>query len=152
MSCKIRTLNALLCAALLGLAAAGDATAKSPCELLTEADVRGALGGQWQVWQDLSSEEVCAFQSSPTAVVSLTAFSDPMGAQTMLDIRRTAAGDKARAAEGLGPGAYRLVMPSANVILFGKGETVLELEVSFDASPDASVAEQLAKSAYDRLP
>jgi hypothetical protein len=152
MSCKIRTLNALLCAALLGLAAAGDATAKSPCELLTEADVRGALGGQWQVWQDLSSSEVCAFQGSETAVITLTTFSDPMGAATMLDIRRTAAGDKASAAEGLGPGAYRLAMPSANVILFGKGDTVAQLEVSFAASPDAAVAERLAKSAYDRLP
>jgi hypothetical protein len=151
MSRAIRMLNAVLGAAALGLAAGG-AAAMSPCDLLTEADVRGALGGQWQVWQDLSSEEVCAFQGSPTAVISLTAFSDPMGAQTMLDIRRTAAGDKAQAAEGLGPGAYRLVMPSANVVLFGKGETVLELDVSFAASPDAAVAERLAKSAYDRLP
>jgi hypothetical protein len=152
MSRTIHALKSLLCAASLGIAAAGDAAAKSPCELLTAADVRGALGGQWQVWQDLSSSEVCAFQGSQTAVITLTTFSDPMGAATMLDIRRTAAGDKASAAEGLGPGAYRVATPSANVVLFGKGDTVAQLEVSFAASPDAAVAEQLARSAYDRLP
>jgi hypothetical protein len=152
MSRTTRTLNAILCAASLGLAAAGAAAAKSPCELLTEADVRGALGGQWRMWQDLSSEEVCAFQSSPTAIVSLTLAADPMGAVQILELRRTAAGDRAKAVDGLGEGAYRLAMPSANVVMFGKGDTVAQLEVSFDASPDAAVAERLAKSAYDRLP
>jgi hypothetical protein len=134
------------------LAWSAAATAVPPCQVLTEADVRAALGGEWRVWEDLSGDEVCAFQGSPAAIISLTLASDPMGATRILELRRQAAGDKAMQATGPGEGAYRLAMPSANVIMFGKGDTVAQLEVSYAASKDATVVDKLAKAAYDRLP
>jgi len=148
----LRLYPVLLCIGCLGFAGAGAAPAVAPCELLTLPDVQDAVGGQWRVWQDLSGEDVCAYQSSPSSIISLQVVSDPMGATAILELRRTAAGDKARPADGIGEGAYRLVMPTANVVMFGKGETVVQLEVSFAASTDTAVAEKLAKAAYDRLP
>jgi hypothetical protein len=140
------------CAVLALVMPLAAARALEPCKVLTEADVRAALGGQWQVWTDLSGEDVCAFQGSPSAIVSLTLASDPMGAARILEARRTMAGDKAQPADGPGDGAYRLAMPAANVIMFGKGDTVVQLEVSYAASKDVAVVDRLAKIAYDRLP
>ena len=128
------------------------ADALEPCKLLTEADIRAALGGQWQVWQDLSGDEVCAYQGSPTAIASLTLFDDPMGAEKILEVRRQLAGDRAKPVSGPGKGAYRLDMPTANVIMFGKGETVVQLEVSHAASRDPATLDRLAAIAYGRLP
>jgi hypothetical protein len=130
----------------------GAAQALEPCKVLTEADVRAALGGEWKTWTDLSGEDVCAFQGSPSAIVSLTLASDPMGAARILEARRTLAGDKVKPADGPGDGAYRLAMPAANVIVFGKGDTVVQLEVSYAASKDTAVVDRLAKTAYERLP
>jgi hypothetical protein len=152
MTSSIRRKPALVCAAALLLLAPAAQADLSPCKLLTASDVQGALGGQWQVWQDLSSDEVCAFQSSPTSVISLTLASDPMGAATMLELRRAGAGDKARSVSGLGEAAYAIAMPSANVVMFGKGNTVAQLEVSFAASQDPAIAEKLAQAAYARMP
>jgi hypothetical protein len=151
MSRSIR-LARRICAAALLLAGTAAQAELSPCKLLTAADVQGALGGQWRVWQDLSSDEVCAFQSSPSSVISLTLASDPMGAARMLELRKAGAGDKAKDVASLGEGAYALVMPSANVVMFGKGDTVAQLEVSFAASPDAAIAQKLAQAAYERMP
>lgn len=138
-------------AALLACAAA-QAQSPAPCKLLTEADVKAALGGTWQVWQDLGSEEVCVFQASPTNMVTLTLYTDPIGAGKILEVRRQLAGDGAKPVQGLGAGAFRLQMSSANSIVFGKGQTVARIEMSNDASPDAAILEQLAQLAYSRLP
>jgi hypothetical protein len=137
--------------ALLACAAAR-AQDVSPCKLLTEADVRAALGGTWQVWQDLGSEEVCVFQASPTNLVTLTLYRDPIGAAKILEVRRQLAGDGAKPVEGLGAGAFRLEMSSANSVVFGKDQTVARLEMSREASPDTAILEKLAQLAYSRLP
>jgi hypothetical protein len=123
-----------------------------PCELLTEQDVKAALGGSWQVWQDMGSEEICVFQASPTSMVTLTLYHDPMGAEKILEVRRQLAGEGAVPVEGLGPGAFRLQMSSANSIAFGKGQTAARLEMSHDASADAALLERLARAVYVRLP
>ncbi len=74
------------------LASAADAPL-SPCKLLTKDDVKAALGGgEWQVWEDMGSEEVCVFQGSPTTIVTLTLFSDTMGAAKILELRKQLAG------------------------------------------------------------
>jgi hypothetical protein len=124
----------------------------APCKLLTEADVKSALGGSWQVWQDMGSEEVCVFQASPTSLVTLTLYHDPMGAEKILGVRRELAGAGAKPVEGLGTGAFRLQMSSANSIAFGKGETVVRIEMSNAASTDTAILEKLAQTAYARLP
>jgi hypothetical protein len=123
----------------------------SPCKLLTVEDVTAALGGTWQVWQD-SGEEVCVFQASPTSLVTLTLYHDPMGAEKILEVRRQLAGDVAQPVAGLGAGAFRLPMSSANSIAFGKGQTVARIEVSKDASTDAAILDKFAQLAYSRLP
>lgn len=132
--------------------AAAQAQDASPCKLLTEADVKAALGGTWQVWQDMGSEEVCVYQASPTSLVTLTLYHDPMGAEKILEVRRQLAGEGATLVEGIGPGAFRLQMSSANSIVFGKGQTVARLEMSNDASGDATILEKLAQLAFSRLP
>ena len=139
--------------ALLASAAASAQTQNvPPCKLLTEADVVAAFGGTWQVWQDMGSEEVCVFQASPTSLVTLTLYHDPMGAEKILEVRRQLAGDVAKPIEGLGVGAFRLQMSSANSIAFGKRQTVARLEMSNDASTDVAILEKLAQLAYSRLP
>lgn len=124
----------------------------SPCKLITEVDVKAALGGTWQVWQDMGSEEVCVFQASPTSMVTVTLYHDPMGAEKILEVRRRLAGDVAQSVGGLGPGAFRLQMSSANSIAFGKGQTVARVEMSNEASTDAAILEKLAQIAYSRMP
>ena len=140
----------------LALCAAASAQAQDaaipPCKLLTEADVKAALGGSWQVWQDMGSEEVCVFQSSPTAIVTLTLHRDPIGAEKILEVQRQLAGESAQPVDGLGAGAFRLQMSSATSLAFGKGETVARVELSSAASTDAAVLEKLAQAAYARLP
>jgi len=139
-------------ALLASAAVQAQATAPPPCKLLTVEDVKAALGGTWQVWQDLGSEEVCVFQASPTSLVTLTLYHDPMGAEKILEVRRQLAGDAAKPVDGLGPGAFRLQMSSANSIAFGKGQTVARLEMSNAAATDAAILEKLAQAAYARLP
>jgi hypothetical protein len=123
-----------------------------PCKLLTGDDVTALLGGHWQVWQDMGSEEVCVFQASPTSLVTLTLYHDPMGAEKILDVRRQLAGESAKPVDGLGAGAFRLQMSSANSIAFGKGQTVARIEMSNDASTDPAVLEKFARLAYGRMP
>ncbi len=132
--------------------AAAQAQDASPCKLLTEADVQAALGGSWQVWQDMGSEEVCVFQASPTNLVTLTLYHDPVGAAKILEVRRQLAGDGAKPVEDLGPGAFRLEMSSADSIVFGKGETVARIEMSHEASTDMAILQKFAQLAYSRLP
>jgi hypothetical protein len=133
---------------------AGTADAQiSPCKLLTKDDVKAALGGEWQVWEDMGSEEVCVFQGSPTTIVTLTLYSDPMGAAKILELRRQLAGASAfPVAGGLGDGAFRLAMSSANSIVFGKDQTVARLEVATAVTSDTALLERLARTAYERMP
>ena len=135
------------------LASTADAQV-SPCKLLTRDDVKAALGGgEWQVWEDMGSEEVCVFQGSPTTIVTLTLFSDPMGASKILELRKQLAGPSAfPVADGLGEGAFRLAMSSANSIVFGKGQTVARLEVATAVTSDTALLERLARTAYERMP
>jgi hypothetical protein len=124
----------------------------SPCKLLLEQDVKSALGGSWQVWEDMGSEEVCVFQASPTSMVTVTLHHDPMGAEKILEVRRQLAGEGAKPVAGLGAGAFRLQMSSANSIVFGKGQTVVRIEMSNAASTDTALLERLAQAAYSRMP
>jgi hypothetical protein len=133
------------------LADAADAQV-SPCKLLTKEDVKAALGGEWQVWEDMGSEEVCVFQASPTTIVTLTLFTDPSGAANILQVRKQLAGASAFPVTGLGPDAFRLAMSSANSIVFGKDQTVARLEVATAVTSDTALLERLARTAYERMP
>ncbi len=124
----------------------------SPCKLVTEQDVTSALGGSWQVWQDMGSEEVCVFQASPTAMVTVTLYHDAVGAEKILEVRRQLAGEGAKPVAGLGTGAFRLQMSSANSIAFGKDNTVVRIEMSNAASTDTAILEKLAQAAFSRMP
>lgn len=151
-----RKLPGVLMAVLAAAAAAAQesppAPAASPCSVLTVDDVKSALGGDWQVWQDMGSEEVCVYQASPTSMVTLTLFHDPVGAEKILEVRRQLAGAGVIPVEGLGPGAFRLQMSTANTIAFGKGQTAARVEMSHQASADVAVLEKLARTIYARLP
>jgi hypothetical protein len=132
---------------------AGTADAQiSPCKLLTKEDVKAALGGEWQVWEDMGSEEVCVFQASPTTIVTLTLFTDPSGAANILQVRKQLAGASAFPVTGLGDDAFRLAMSSANSIVFGKDQTVARLEVATAVTSDTDLLERLARTAYERMP
>jgi hypothetical protein len=132
---------------------AGTADAQiSPCKLLTKEDVKAALGGEWQVWEDMGSEEVCVFQASPTTIVTLTLFADPSGAANILQVRKQLAGASAFPVTGLGDDAFRLAMSSANSIVFGKDQTVARLEVATAVTSDTDLLERLARTAYERMP
>ena len=132
---------------------AGTADAQiSPCKLLTKEDVKAALGGEWQVWEDMGSEEVCVFQASPTTIVTLTLFTDPSGAANILQVRKQLAGASAFPVTGLGDDAFRLAMSSANSIVFGKDQTVARLEVATAVTSDTALLERLARTAYERMP
>lgn len=133
------------------LASTADAQV-SPCKLLTKEDVKAALGGEWQVWEDMGSEEVCVFQGSPTTIVTLTLFTDPTGAANILEVRKQLAGASAFPVTGLGEGAFRLAMSSANSIVFGKDQTVARLEVATAVTGDTALLERLARTAYERMP
>jgi hypothetical protein len=148
----MRNLFLAMLAFLVSASASAQTQNVPPCKLLTEADVKSALGGTWQVWQDMGSEEVCVFQASPTSLVTLTLYHDPMGAEKILEVRRQLAGEIAKPIEGLGAGAFQMQMSSANSVAFGKGETVARLEMSHDASTDTAILEKLAQPAYSRLP
>jgi len=124
----------------------------SPCKLLTKEDVKAALGGEWQVWEDMGSEEVCVFQASPTTIVTLTLFTDPSGAANILQVRKQLAGASAFPVTGLGDDAFRLAMSSANSIVFGKDKTVARLEVATAVTSDTALLERLARTAYERMP
>ena len=137
--------------ALGALAGAADAQI-SPCKLLTKEDVKGTLGGEWQVWEDMGSEEVCVFQASPTTIVTLTLFTDPSGAANILQVRKQLAGASAFPVTGLGDDAFRLAMSSANSIVFGKDKTVARLEVATAVTSDTALLERLARTAYERMP
>lgn len=151
-----RKLPGVLIAVLAAAAAAAQesppAPAASPCSVLTVDDVKSALGGDWQVWQDMGSEEVCVYQASPTSMVTLTLFHDPVGAEKILEVRRQLAGAGVIPVVGLGPGAFRLQMSTANTIAFGKGQTAARVEMSHQASADVAVLEKLARTIYARLP
>jgi hypothetical protein len=137
----------------LGTLASTASAQVSPCKLLTKDDVKAALGGEWQVWEDMGSEEVCVFQGSPTTIVTLTLYSDPTGAAQILELRKQLAGPSAfPVAGGLGDGAFRLAMSSANSIVFGKDQTVVRLEVATAVTSDIALLERLARTAYERMP
>ena len=114
--------------------------------------MKAALGGEWQVWEDMGSEEVCVFQASPTTIVTLTLFTDPSGAANILQVRKQLAGASAFPVTGLGPDAFRLAMSSANSIVFGKDQTVARLEVATAVTSDTALLERLARTAYERMP
>ena len=152
MSRAHESVIAFTAALMLGtLANAADAQL-SPCKLLTKEDVKAALGGEWQVWEDMGSEEVCVFQASPTTIVTLTLFTDPSGAANILQVRKQLAGASAFPVTGLGPDAFRLSMSSANSIVFGKDQTVARLEVATAVTSDTTLLERLARTAYERMP
>jgi len=148
----IRCIGFLVAVAAAAAQAQAPAPEVAPCKLLALEDVTAALGGSWQVWQDMGSEEVCVFQASPTSMVTLTLYHEPVGAAKILDVQRQLAGAGAVPAEGLGAGAFRLKMSSANSIAFGKGQTAARLEISNDASTDTAVLEKFAQVIYARLP
>jgi len=136
----------------LGMVAGAADAQISPCKLLTKEDVKAALGGEWQVWEDMGSEEVCVFQNSPTTIVTLTLFTDPSGAANILQVRKQLAGASAFPVTGLGDDAFRLAMSSANSIVFGKDKTVARLEVATAVTSDTGLLERLARTAYERMP
>ena len=145
------SLIAFTAALALGVLSGPAVAQVSPCKLLTKDDVKAALGGEWQVWEDMGSEEVCVFQNSPTSIVTLTLFTDPSGAANILQVRKQLAGASAFPVTGLGDDAFRLGMSSANSIIFGKDKTVARLEVATAVTSDTGLLERLARTAYERM-
>jgi hypothetical protein len=140
--------------ALLALAGpAATAAALAPCDVLTEGDLRAALGGAWQSVEPIvSKDEACAYKGESSSFATLLLTEDSAGADVILAARRQMAGDKAKSADGPGTGAYRFNAPNANVIVFGKGNWVAQIEVAVAASKDPAKLDRLARAAYDRLP
>jgi hypothetical protein len=138
--------------ACLATGATSTAADLTPCEVLTESDVKNVLGVDWQPFPGLSKAEACAYRGSGGKFVTLILTPDSSAAGSMLATRRQMAGDKAKPAPGPGVGAYRISLPMANAIVFGKGNRVAQIEVGPPAASDSAILDRLAKLAYDRLP
>jgi hypothetical protein len=136
------------------LAAATSAAAADPipCQVLTEADVKGVLGVDWQAFPSMSKTDACAYRGSGGKLVTLVLTEDSSAAASMLGTRRQMAGNKAKPAAGPGVGAFRLDTPMANAIVFGRGKWVAQIDVAPPTASDAGILDRLAQMAYDRLP
>lgn len=132
--------------------AASLAADPKPCEVLTLADVQGALGRGWKRNDAFSAGETCAYQGQPTAVVTIILTYDSTGAATILAGRQKLIGDKAKPAPGPGAGAYRVTTPRTIAIAFGKGDYVAQIEATPGATQDWTVLDKLAATVYRRLP
>ena len=150
-SCRLYVSSCIL-AIVSAIPLASFAAAPEPCELLTLADVRAALGAQWTHNAKFSEGEVCAYQAAAVAAVSILLTSDAAGAASILAGRRQLAGSKATAAPGPGDGAYFVDTPWAIAIVFGNGDWVAQIEATPAATRDRAVLEKLAQAAYGRLP
>jgi hypothetical protein len=140
-------------AVLAALAAFACAAAEvEPCKVLTESDVRRALGPEWKFVESVSGDEVCGYMGATNAFTTLTLHYYEEGAAPTLTMRRKMIGDRAISLEGPGDGAFRFSTPLANVLLFGKGGWVVQLDLTLAASGDTAILDRLAKRAYDRLP
>ena len=124
----------------------------APCDVLTEADVKNALGADWQSAPALSKSDACAYRGSGGKSVTIVLSTDSSASRSMLATRRQMAGDKAKPAVGPGVGAFHLSLPMANAIVFGKGSRVAQIEAGPATASDAGTLDRLARLAYDRLP
>jgi hypothetical protein len=142
----------LLLMAWLGAATTSIAADPTPCQVLSEEDVKNVMGVDWQPFPSLSKSEACAYRGSGGKFVTLILTADSSASGSMLATRRQMAGDKAKPAPGPGTGAYRLSLPMANAIVFGKGSRVAQIETGPPTASDSAILDRLARMAYDRLP
>src|SRR5262245_20007825 len=142
MNSRARTRVFLL---LAGLAAAASAVAAdpAPCDVLTETDVKNALGSDWLASPALTTDG-CTYRGSGGRFVTLTLADDSSASSSLLATRRQMAGDRAKAAAGPGAGAFSLSLPTANAIVFGKGRHVAQIEMGPSAASNSGVLDRLA--------
>ena len=148
----MRQQAAVLLAATLSLPLAASAAPLNPCQLLTAADMKAAIPGDWK--QDASGAQhgVCAYQGAGGKSVGIVAKEVALGAATTLAANFKAAGAVAKAAPGPGTGAFRAAGKTNNMIQFGKGKHVAHIEANLAATKDPAILDRLAKTMYDRLP
>jgi hypothetical protein len=148
----MRTQAAAFFAATLGLSVAANAAGADPCQLLTMADVKAAIPGDWKQDASAAKHGVCAYEAAGGKSLGLVAKEVAQGAATVLAINFKATGALAKPAPGPGSGAFRAAGKTNNLIQFGKGKYVAHLEANLGATKDPAVLDRLAKAAYDRLP
>lgn len=124
----------------------------TPCEVLTEADVKNAMGVDWQPSPALSKSDSCAYRGSGGKSVTIVLSTDSSASGSMLATRRQMAGDRAKPAVGPGTGAFRMSLPTANAIVFAKGSRIAQIELGPANASDSATLDRLARMAYDRLP
>ena len=139
----------MACLAVATSAAAADPI---PCQVLTEADVKGVLGAEWQASPSSSKTDACEYRGSGGKSVTLVLTEDSSAAASMLGTRRQMAGGRAKPVAGPGVGAFRLDTPTANAIVFGRGKWVAQIDAAPSTASDPGTLDRLAKMAYDRLP
>jgi hypothetical protein len=124
----------------------------TPCQVLAETDVKNVVGDDLQPFPAQSRSGACAYRGSGGKLVTLTLSEDSSASGSMMATRRQMAGDKASPAPGPGTNAYRISLPTANAIVFGKGRYVAQIELGPPSASDSGTLDRLARLAYDRLP
>ena len=148
----MRPQSTALLAATLTLSLATSAAGVNPCQLLTEADVKAAIPGDWKQDASAAKHGVCAYAAAGGKSLGFVAKEVAQGAAATLAINLRAAGAVAKPASGPGSGAFRAAGKTNNMIQFGKGKVVAHIEANLAATKDPAVLDRLAKAAYDRLP
>ena len=139
-------------AASLALPLAATAAGVSPCQLLTEADVKAAIPGDWKQDATAAKDGICVYSAAGGKSLAVLAKEVSEGAAFVLAINLKAGGDKAKPAPGPGSGAFRVAEGTNNLIQFGKGNHVALLRANMAATKDPAILDRLAKAVYDRLP
>ena len=148
----MRPQAAALLAATLTFSLAATAAGLNPCQLLTEADVKAAIPGEWKQDAQGAKDGICAYEATGGKSLAIIAKQVSQGSAMVLGINMRAAGAKAKPAPGPGSGAFRVASRTNNAIQFGKGKYVARLRANVAATKDPAVLDRLAKAVYDRLP
>jgi len=148
----MRSQAAVLLAATLNLAVGALAAGADPCQLLTAADVKSAIPGEWKQDAQGAKDGICAYEATRGKSLAIIAKQVSQGSAMVLGINMRAAGAKAKPAPGPGSGAFRVASRTNNAIQFGKGNYVAHIEANMAATKDPAILDRLAKAVYDRLP
>jgi hypothetical protein len=148
----MRSQAVALLAATLTFSLAATAAGVNPCQLLTGADVKAAIPGDWKQDAQAAKDGICAYEAAGGKSLAIVAKQVSEGAAMVLAINLKATGDKAKTAPGPGAGAFRVAAKTNNAIQFGKGNYVAHLKANLAATKDPAILDRLAKAVYDRLP
>ena len=148
----MRSQAAALLAATLRLSVTAHAAGADPCQLLTTADVKAAIPGEWKQNARRAEDGICTYSAADGKSLAIVVSEAAQSAAFVLGGNLKATGPKATPAPGPGSGAFRIAAATNNSIQFGKGKYVAHLEANVAATKDPAVLDRLAKTAYDRLP